>query len=593
MTSAYQASKDPLPQASTGIRDDNRSGRVAQPPVEPWRPGDPYSHPVPKPQEPWKHCHTLIQDYDKGILEAWKEEVDKLLVFTDSTDSSAQIFEQILEELRRPSPDSLNPRAFSSRAPTPISWGVVRINVLWFLSLTLSLTTVLIGTLCMQWIREYHRDAHLPHKDTISLRQMRYEGLLNWKVPAIMSTLPLLLQCAVILFFAGLLDFLWSLNTIVAAVITVAVSSTILFLVLTTIAPCLQFLYLGEQDFHAVQCPYKSPQSWAFFRLGLGILRIAFLGSNSQSWISIFNVVKIKRALRDRNWIEHDLEQWRRIRGMDDLVRGIIWIDKTFSQSLEVVYSIYHCLMDLDISGAAQVVSEVNPGAAERLNIVLRNSTHQFRSEKRENINVTFWETHRRMHPDLKSYYLESVIRITNVQDSLPFIDWPVKDILVLPRDIIQQFLMSIASMVGRDLVTGPNAITIWALLRRVVEQNRKTGLGSHPDLVISIVDKFDQWVVRSKPGLEQKDRVSICVYGMVKVFRSSFDFHLAGREHPGLYVVVSLAISLDALLNQGVLSEALTPYVSQRWLELVNRCYHFQGLSKGGDERADTAIMA
>ena len=58
----------------------------------------------------------------------------------------------------------------------------IRINVLWFISLSLSLTTVLVGTLCMQWLREYRHYDSLTHRDALLLRQMRYEGLLRWKV---------------------------------------------------------------------------------------------------------------------------------------------------------------------------------------------------------------------------------------------------------------------------------------------------------------------------------------------------------------------------------------------------------------------------
>ena len=105
----------------------------------------------------------------------------------------------------------------------------IRINVVWFLSLTISLTIVLVGILCLQWLREFQRDANLPHKDAVALRQMRYDGLKKWHVPGILSTLPLLLQLSLVLFFIGLLDLLWSLNTFVAAYVSAVVGMVMLF----------------------------------------------------------------------------------------------------------------------------------------------------------------------------------------------------------------------------------------------------------------------------------------------------------------------------------------------------------------------------
>ncbi|KAF8069129.1 hypothetical protein FPV67DRAFT_1414677, partial [Lyophyllum atratum] len=405
---------------------------------QPWHSEDPYHYTVPKPGEPWKHCHTLVQNYDKGMLEAWKDEVDKLLIFAglfsaavtaftiesykwlqkDRTDPSTRlVLEELLQEFRRTSLPSPNLQVSNNVTETisGLSSSVVRINIFWFLSLTLSLTTVLIGILCMQWIREYHRDAHITHKDAIALRQMRYEGFLKWKVPTILSSLPLLLQSAVVLFFAGLLELLWSLNRFVAVFVTAAVSLAMTFLALTTIAPFFQYIVLGERDFHAAQydCSLRSqsPQSWAFFRLGLRFLWLATWSTEpikSISSSSALNFLKIviQRSLHDQSWIEYDLRQWRRLRGLEDLIHGITWIDEVFTQSLDAVYSVYHCLSDMDIPSAAQAVSELNPGAADRLNLAMGSHTFRLASQKRDNINASFLELHHRAHPTLGASYL-------------------------------------------------------------------------------------------------------------------------------------------------------------------------------------------
>lgn len=187
----------------------------------------------------------------------------------DPQETSAHLLAFIALQLGNSSAPGLPIFSSISPQPTAISTSEVRINVLWFLSLTLSLTTVLVGILCLQWLREYRRDAALPHKDAVALRQMRYEGLLQWHVPEILSTLPLLLQLSLILFFGGLLDLLWSLNSLVASCVSVVVGLVMLFLAATTILPALQQALIRDRHLRVGQCPYKSPQSWLFLRLGL------------------------------------------------------------------------------------------------------------------------------------------------------------------------------------------------------------------------------------------------------------------------------------------------------------------------------------
>lgn len=322
---------------------------------------------------------------------------------------------------------------------------VARINIFWFLSLTLSLATVLTGISCMQWLREFQRDAALPNKDALALRQMRFEGLIKWHVPSMLASLPLLLQSAVILFFAGLLDLLWGLNKTVATFITVAVGLVVSFLVVTTTAPFFQYFLLGDKHFQVGQCAYKSPQSWAFYWFGMNTLRLLTWNVQPDSrirWLAS-SALKLRRSLHDRDWIEYDIRQWRRLRDVDDLANGLTWIDRTFTQSVEV-YSVYHCLHDFQLSTAANIVSDLNPNSAALLRKILDNHAlmNPASSEQmREIINSSFLEQHKLTHHTLTPHYLESIIRILNTQDIQPFIDWPVSDLLKLPTGLILFFL--------------------------------------------------------------------------------------------------------------------------------------------------------
>ena len=89
-----------------------------------------------------------------------------------------------------------------------------------------------------------------------------------------MTLLPLLLQSALVLFFIGLVDFLWNLNDLVAAMVSGFVGLALLFVLATTVLPAFQFLFHRERRLLTPQCPYKSPQAWAFYRLLVALIRL-------------------------------------------------------------------------------------------------------------------------------------------------------------------------------------------------------------------------------------------------------------------------------------------------------------------------------
>lgn len=94
------------------------------------------------------------------------------------------------------------------------------------------------------------------------------------------AALPLLLQSALVLFLAGLIDFSAPLGPKLMIPISIIVGMTLLFLAATTILPSLQGLsflcrlYPGKIP--PTPCPFKSPQSDAFRTLFAIILRAIF-----------------------------------------------------------------------------------------------------------------------------------------------------------------------------------------------------------------------------------------------------------------------------------------------------------------------------
>ncbi|OSD08781.1 hypothetical protein PYCCODRAFT_1401530 [Trametes coccinea BRFM310] len=227
--------------------------------------------------EAWAACAKALREYDEDMVQAWKEEIDTLLVFAglfsavltafniesykllqqQPEDATVAILAQISAQLnsyatnanfanttRPTSPASLAP-------PFETSALAVRLNTLWFSALVCSLLSASLGLLVKQWLREYLAGSSNVSRESIRIRQYRYEGLRRWRVPEIILFLPMLLQLSLVLFFIGLVDLLWSLHPVVATVVSVIAATGGVLGLTTSILPPL-----------CPDCPYKSPQSW-------------------------------------------------------------------------------------------------------------------------------------------------------------------------------------------------------------------------------------------------------------------------------------------------------------------------------------------
>ena len=236
----------------------------------------------------------------------------------------------------------------------------VRINVMWFLSLIMCLSTVIFGILCLQWLREYTRNMSFSPADAITIRQMRYDGLWRWKVPTVIAWLPIILQTSVLLFFAGILDLLWSLHEVVAAVITAAVGLVALGIFFTTVAPVIQtirfFHHFDKQpdpSTYVAPCAYRSPVSWVLLRILMYIDPVLFWQRHKRmSWgeFDIFFHEKSKQNIHGQ-----------RTYNPKGLARAIRWLMNKLSPELnqDIPRDVYHSLhSSIDRSVAGSVLSE-------------------------------------------------------------------------------------------------------------------------------------------------------------------------------------------------------------------------------------------
>ena len=100
------------------------------------------------------------------------------------------------------------------------------INCLFFVSLVLSLAAALVGILAKQWVREYikwNSPLSVP-RENVMVRQYRFEAWEDWNVATIISTVPALLEIAMIFFLTGVIILLWTLDDVVAKCVTAVAS---------------------------------------------------------------------------------------------------------------------------------------------------------------------------------------------------------------------------------------------------------------------------------------------------------------------------------------------------------------------------------
>jgi hypothetical protein len=139
-----------------------------------------------------------------------------------------------------------------SNPPFKAPASIVRVNVMWFLSLILSLSCALLATLMQQWARRYmdyaqHGDA--PRKQA-RIRAYMFEGVKNFRMSQAVEAMPFLLHTSVFLFFAGLIEFLFTINNAVARYTLGCVVFFASIYAILTLVPNWR-----------LNCPYRTPLS--------------------------------------------------------------------------------------------------------------------------------------------------------------------------------------------------------------------------------------------------------------------------------------------------------------------------------------------
>ncbi|KAG2019744.1 hypothetical protein CC2G_005157 [Coprinopsis cinerea AmutBmut pab1-1] len=268
--------------------------------ARPWTSEDPLQFPIPNEEKTLKDCRKLVEKLDTVKCEAWKDEIQNLLLFAglfsaivtgfsvEATkslqDSPDDISIQLLARITSQLDESLNATGSIRPIPRIPSFAqpanATRVNILWSVSLTLSLGVATISILCLQWLREYQRqDPSRPDEDALASRYVREESLKMWRVPLIISILPIILLTGLALFLIGLVDYFHAMSPLAGWILSGFVGLTLLILVVTTVLPAVyDFWIISSTGFRVnpAHCAYRSPQAWA-----VSILCSAFVAALS------------------------------------------------------------------------------------------------------------------------------------------------------------------------------------------------------------------------------------------------------------------------------------------------------------------------
>ncbi|PCH38514.1 hypothetical protein WOLCODRAFT_149453 [Wolfiporia cocos MD-104 SS10] len=181
--------------------------------------------------ETWQFIMKQALQEQKESVKSGNDAMDAILLF--ATLFSAVVTAFVIESYHSLQGDdsgvSLETLQF-----TP-SQSAVRINICWFASLVISISTAFLAILGKQWLSGI-KEGFSPIPEIRGRQlQFRRDQFERWRVSHTLSTLPILLHISLLLFFAGLVEFLWFINRPVAIVAASIAAATFFFYIATHI----------------------------------------------------------------------------------------------------------------------------------------------------------------------------------------------------------------------------------------------------------------------------------------------------------------------------------------------------------------------
>lgn len=207
----------------------------------------------------------------------------------------------------------------------------------------MSLAAALFAMVAKQWLREYLMWTALSAdpSEVVVLRQLRAEAWETWQVPFIIGAIPAFLEFAVILFLCGMVVLLWTLDPVIAIVLTVFMAIFLAIVFALMVLPAVRRA-----------CPYKSPVGWACVWLRNQLLQLlpgdgtwevhrrAQLAAKTWARMDLYSVTGVPRYATHAT-ADEKAEYASKV--LVPMVRALSWVKKD-SEDTYVLSSVDACI---------------------------------------------------------------------------------------------------------------------------------------------------------------------------------------------------------------------------------------------------------
>ena len=137
----------------------------------------------------------------------------------------------------------------SPQPPLTPAAAIVIVNILWLISLVLNIISALFATLTPQWTRRYTQVLQVP-RNRVHSRSFLFLSTLTYDMDRAVLMTMIFLHLSVFLFLVGLVIFFFTINKIVATVVSIAVGLFGVVYFTLSILACIDR-----------SCPYRTPLS--------------------------------------------------------------------------------------------------------------------------------------------------------------------------------------------------------------------------------------------------------------------------------------------------------------------------------------------
>ncbi|KAF8915822.1 hypothetical protein CPB85DRAFT_379348 [Mucidula mucida] len=244
----------------------------------------------------WRTYAKDAYHYDKIRFEFWNRRLDIQLLF-------AGIFSAIVIPLIAETYVFLT-------EPGPPGYAI-RINMMFAISLVVSIATAVYCLHCKQWLDGYDLDVLRRSltgdtRDLITAcrtRQYRYRALERYQIPRIMGLGALFLYIAIITFSIGLVDFFCHMYPPIGIIVASTAGVFVLLHIITSVQPCF-----------SPDSPFKSPFSYLLANSWRGAVTGNFSTPGQVELWELEDISKWKESLDDdiQRWVLSDMSRKQR-----------------------------------------------------------------------------------------------------------------------------------------------------------------------------------------------------------------------------------------------------------------------------------------